>query len=417
MPRSGNLLIIALFMLGLTGCRKPADITFTKWATADSRNQNPENVASNKLVTAGNMVDQQAKLSAKPDSKGRLAAPITTRTNFFPKQKTEARKVIGRSKAEALIAAQSVKTINYVPTGLAMPPPYLSGLRLIGTSLIWDIEEAIHDHDYDKAIIACGSATSLGNSLMSGGANEVTLGASIINQARQKMVPVLGSLSGLQLGKLGSAVQKGSANRPPIYLAIQNEKDNMLLGLQQAQDMFESKKLDQLQARIGISAKDSIDMLKSLEEDPEKAKALFDSIGNDIVARSDFYLKLVKNPGMSGLPPKKDEKKSKLMFYRYFASSIESLLPMLQSTYCRTQLFVLECYLKQKMKLQKPLPASLSAFSKSATIDPFTGEQFYYKAGQMSYLLYSAGQDGIDNGGTTDSSFRKPDFLLEKPHN
>jgi hypothetical protein len=105
------------------------------------------------------------------------------------------------------------------------------------------------------------------------------------------------------------------------------------------------------------------------------------------------------------------------MFYRYFGSSIENLVPMLQSTYCRTQLFILECYLKQKMKLQKPLPRSLSLFSKSAIIDPFTAEPFFYKAGQSSYLLYSAGEDGIDNGGATDSSFRFPDLMLEKPKN
>ncbi|MEI7985120.1 MAG: hypothetical protein WCI55_05780 [Armatimonadota bacterium] len=416
MPRIGNVLFIALLTPGISGCRKPAEVTFTKWATQESRVSNSENSESNRLMATGNTVEQQAKLTAKPDAKGRLAAPITTRTNFFPKQKTEARKVIGNSRAEALSAAQKIKTINYVPTGLALPPPYLSGLRLIGSSIIWDIEDAIHNHDYDKAIVACGSATTLGNSLMSGGANEASLGASLINQARQKMVPILGSLSGFQLGKLGSAIQKASSNRPPIYIAIQNEKDNMLLCLQQAQDLFETKKLDQLQERIGLSTKDSIDLLKGFEKEPEKAKALFDSIGNDIVARSDFYLKLVKNPQMSGLPPNKDEKKSKLMLFRYFSSNLESLVPMMRTTYCRTQLFILECYLKQKMKFQKPLPPSLSAFSESATIDPFTGEKFYYKAGQLSYLLYSAGEDLVDDGGKTDSSFRDPDLLLEKPH-
>jgi hypothetical protein len=417
MPRIGNLFFVALIILGLSGCKKPVSVTFTKWTSPGSGIQNPDNAPSNRLMAAGNAVDLQAKLSAKPDSKGRLAAPITTRTNFFPKQKAEARKVIGASRSVALSAAQTIKSINYVPTGLAVPPPYLSGLRLIGVSLIWDIEDAIQNHDFDKAISACGSATLLGTSLLSGGAYEASLGASIINQSRQKMVPILGSLSGIQLGKLGSAIQKASANRPPIYLAIENEKANMLLGLQQAQDFFESKRLDKLQDRIGPSSKDTIEMLRTYNKDPEKAKALFDWIGNDISARSDWYLRLVKNPQMSELEPKKDEKKSKLMLYRYFGSSIESLVPMLQATYCRTQLFILECYLKQKMKLQKPLPTSLNAFSSKATIDPFTGEQFYYKGGQLSYLLYSAGEDGIDNGGTTDSSFRNPDLLLERPHN
>jgi hypothetical protein len=411
------LLTLALFMFGLSGCRNRAPVAFTHWAPTNTRTSAQPNVASQKLIAAGYAVDQQANLSAKSDLKGKLAAPITTRTTFFPKQKAEARKVIGNYRSQALEASKELSAFNYSPTGLGMSPPYLSGLRLIGMSFIWDIEEAIGNHDYDKAIVACGSATRLGYAMMGGGAYEASLGSSFINDARLRIIPILHSLTGLQLGTLGSALQKSSANRPPMQVSIENERDNMLLGLQQAQDFFENNKLDRLRERLGVSAKDTVDMLESLEKDQEKGKAMFDYIGSDIQARTEWYLKQVRNPRKAGLPPKKDETKSKLMFYRYFGSSIENLVPMLQSTYCRTQLFILECYLKQKMKLQKPLPRSLSLFSKSAIIDPFTAEPFFYKAGQSSYLLYSAGEDGIDNGGATDSSFRFPDLMLEKPKN
>jgi hypothetical protein len=353
---------------------------------------------------------------AKPDKKGRLAAPITTRTNFFPKQKLEARKVIGNARSAAISAVQSIKSLNYAPTGIAPPSTYLSGLKLIGQSILWDIEDAINAHNFDAAIVACGSATRLGYALMSGGAFEASLGTSLINQARQKMIPVLGSLSALQLGKLGSAVQKSMANRPSMEIAIGNERDNLLLGLQQVQDMFESKKLDRLQERLGVSSKDTVDQLRNLEKDPEKGKALFDMLGNDIKDRSGWFLRLVKNPGTTELPPKRDESKSKQMFFRYFASNIDVMVPMMQITYCRTQLFILECYLKQKLKQQQPLPTSLKAFSRSATIDPFTGEEFYYHAGPKSYLIYSAGEDAIDNGGNTDTSSRRPDLWLEGSH-
>lgn len=403
-------------MFGLAGCRKQPPVVFTQWVVPNAESERPESAASAKLVAAGNTVDQQAKLSAKPDSKGRLSSPITTRTTFFPKQKSEARRVIGNSRKDALEAAKSMSYFPYVPTGLASPPAYLSGLRLICMSFVWDIEEAIANHDYPKAIIACGSATRLGFALMGGGAYEASLGSSIINQARQKMVPIMPSLSGLQLGQLASAIQKSSANRPPMQISIENERNNMLVCLQQAQDFFENNKLDRLKEKLGSSSKDTIDFLQSLRDEPEKGKELFDWIGNDISARSEWYLKLVKNPRKAGIPPKKDPAKSKLMIYRYFGSSIENLVPMLQSTYCRTELFILECYLKQKLKTQRPLPTSLKPFSRSAVIDPFTAEPFYYKAGASSYLLYSAGEDGIDNGGTTDSSFRYPDLMLEKAH-
>ena len=416
MPRIGKTLSVALFLLSLAGCRSREAVTFTNWASSSPRSAVDSSGASLKLISAGNAVVQHAKATAKPDSKGRLAAPITARTTFFPKQKAAARKVIGHSRSAALMAAKGVLIFSYRPTGLDMPPEYLSGLRLIGASLLWDIEDAMAAHDYEKAISACGSATTLGYALMSGGAYEASLGASIINQSRQKMVQVLGMLNGIQLGKLGSAIQKASANRTPLQIPIENERDNMLLALQQTQDAFEKNKLTGLQDRIGSSAKDTIEYLQSMEKDQEKGKVLFDWIGNDITARTNWYLKFVKNPRSAGLPPKKDESKAKLMVYRYFGSSIENLVPMLQMTVCRTELFVLECYLKQKLKMQKPLPKSLAAFSKSATLDPFTGEPFYYKAGASSYVLYSAGEDGIDNGGITDSNFRHPDLLLEKAH-
>ena len=417
MPRTGSSYLVALTVVFLAGCKNHAHVEFTKWTAVNSQSRTSVTEASAKLVSAGSAVDQRAKASAKPDSKGKPTSPITTRTTFFPKQKSEARKIIAGSKKDALAAAALIDRMDYVPTGLDQPQPYLGGIRLIGSSLIWDIEEALSNHDYDKAIPACGQATQLGFALMSGGAYEASLGASFINQARQKMIPILGNLSGLQLGKLGSVLQKSSAKRPSLQVAVENERDNMLLGLQQVQDAFEKNRPESLQERLGSSAKDTIDMLQSLEKDQEKGKALFDWIGNDITARTEWYLKLLKNPSSAGLQPKKDETKSKLMIYRYFGSSIENLVPMLQLTYCRTQLFVLECYLKQKLKMGKDLPDSLAKFSRAATIDPFTGEPFYYKASGSSYMLYSAGEDGVDNGGTTDSSGRSRDIQLEKAHN
>lgn len=399
----------------LAGCRKQAPVSFTHWGPTEHA-AGGSSAAFTKLVAAGEEVERRARAAALPDSKGRPTTPVTARTTFFPKQRSEAREVVGQSRSAALAAATDVINFDYTPVGLNPPPAYLGGLRLIGFTLIWDIDEAITNQDYDKAIVGCGSATRLGFALMGGGAFEASLGASLINQARLKMVPYLGSLNALQLGKLGAALQKASLNRPAMQVSVENERDNMLLTLQQAQDMFAENKLDRLLEKLGSSAKDQVDQLQALESDQAKGKELFDWIGNDITTRTEWYLKKVKNPRKVGLPPKLEDKRQYRMLYRYFGSNIENLVPLLQSTYCRTQLFILECYLKQKQKMQRELPTSLRAFSRSAILDPFTGEPFYYKSGDSSYILYSAGEDGIDNGGMTDTSFRYPDMLLEKPH-
>lgn len=414
MPRIGKQIFVGFFIVALVGCRKSAPVSFTHWGPTE-RALDTADPAYARLIAAGQEVDLKARSSVKVDSKGRPSSLLTTRTTFFPKQKAEARAIIGSSANKALQAAGELRSFSYTPVGLGAPPPYLSGLKLIGLSLIWNIEQATADHDLDKAIVACGQATKLGFALMGGGAYEASLGASLINQARAKLVPHIGSLSSNQLGKLGLTLQRASTGRPAMQISVENERDNMLLSLQQAQDMFASNQLDRLQERLGSSAKDQIEQLQSLQDDQEKGKLIFDWIGNDISMRTDWFLKKVKDPRKVGPPPKLDQKKSYAMLYRYFGTNIENLVPLLQSTYCRTQLFVLECYLKQKQKMQKPLPNSLSKFSRSAILDPFTGEPFYYKAGSSSYILYSAGEDGIDNGGKTDSSFRFPDLLLEKP--
>jgi len=415
MPRIGTRFFVACLVVTLVGCRKQASVNFTHWAAKEQSGE-AVTAAFSKLITAGNEVEMRARAAALPDSKGRPTTPITARTTFYPKQRGEARAIVGKSRESALAAVQEIISFNYTPVGLNQPPPYLSGLRLIGLSLIWDVEEAVSNQDYDKAIVGCGSATRLGFALMGGGAYEASLGASLINQARLKMVPYLGSLSASQLGKLGSALQKSSTNRPPMQVSVENERDNMLLSLQQAQDFFADNKLDRLLEKLGTSAKDQIDQLQSLESDQVKGKEIFDWIGNDISVRTEWYLKKVKNPRKVGVPPKLELRKQYRMLYRYFGSNIENLVPLLQSTYCRTQLFILECYLKQKQRQRKELPTTLETFSRSATLDPFTGEPFYYKAGDSSYMLYSAGEDGVDNGGATDTSFRYPDMLLEKPH-
>ncbi|MBI1331761.1 MAG: hypothetical protein GC165_02660 [Armatimonadetes bacterium] len=413
MPRIGTGIFVACLTVAMTGCRKQTPVTFTQWASND-RSTELENAAFTHLIAAGNAVDKQAQIDAGTDSKGRQSTPLTERTTFYPLQKTQALKLIGNWRKAALQAATEMTTFNYKPTGLDNPPRYLAGLRLIGMSMLWDAEDGARSQDYDKAITACGDATRLGFALMGGGAYEASLGASLINQARLDIVKHMGDLSAKQLGNLGAAIQKASANRPPMQVSVENEKDNMLLSLQQAQDLFQAKKLDELLAKMGSSAKDQIDQLDNLEDEPEKAKDLFDWIGRDISVRTEWYMKKVRNPRKVGLPPKLEDRRQFRMMYRYFGTNIENLVPLLQTTYCRTQLLVLECYLMQKQKLRKELPKSLKSFSRSAVLDPFTGEPFYYKAGDTSYLLYSAGEDGIDNGGATDSNFRSPDLLLEK---
>jgi hypothetical protein len=74
---------------------------------------------------------------------------------------------------------------------------------------------------------------------------------------------------------------------------------------------------------------------------------------------------------------------------------------------------MLECYLRQKVKLKTPLPTSLAVFSPQAVRDPFTGKPFFYQSGEGEFKVYSAGSDGIDDGGESNESFDSPDLVIE----
>jgi len=91
------------------------------------------------------------------------------------------------------------------------------------------------------------------------------------------------------------------------------------------------------------------------------------------------------------------------------------ILAMNDATCARTQLLILECVLMSRAKSDGRTPDDLRGFTRSLTIDPYSGQPFVYRTDGKSYRLYSVGSDLVDDNGDTDESFSKPDLTLEKP--
>jgi hypothetical protein len=187
----------------------------------------------------------------------------------------------------------------------------------------------------------------------------------------------------------------------------------MLLALQQAQDIAVTKDYKKLEERLGKSTHDEVSLLESVSRDSAKVASVFDWIGEDIRTRSKWHVEQMRKPNPDVAPPELKSRKNWRVMYRYFASNLDSLSPYVKKCAARTQLFMLECYLRQKVKLKTPMPTSLSAFSPQAVRDPFTGKPFFYKTGAGEFKVYSAGSDGIDDGGESNESFDSPDLVLE----
>lgn len=408
MPRIGVTIFGAL--LCLTGCRSKEEVKFTSWAPEPSAK--PLSGSFARLVQIGEAVEQAARSEAF--YKGKQTPPMTTRTSFFEKEKRQANAIIGGNKAALISLASSKIDFQYQPVGLGEPPIYLRGIRLVGESMLWDMENALAVQNADIAIQRCGQLTRLGSQLLGGGAYEATLGISLIDRARGILAPELGQLGAGQLGVLAKQISGSISSRPGLTVCLENESANMLLALQQAQDIARAKDFKKLEEKLGKSTHDEVALLESVSRDMGKVASVFDWIGEDIRARSKWHIGQMQKPNPDVAPPELKSRKNWKVLYRYFASNLDSLSPYLKKCVARTQLFMLECYLRQKVKLKAPLPTSLFAFSEAAVRDPFTGKPFCYQSGAGEFKVYSAGTDGIDDGGESKESFESPDLVLER---
>lgn len=404
MPRIGSYILICT--LALAGCRSKEEAKFTEWSS--DRTLAPATGSGAKLIEIGEAVEASAIAAARGKS------PITARTTFFSPERKQARAVIGGQGAALLRLSAAGFKVRFTPTGMNQPPRYLRGIRLIGEALIWDQEYAISKQDFSVATMRCGQITRLGLQLMGGGGLEASLGASLIDRSRRLISSNFHQLGAGQLAQLGKALKGALGSAPGLTDPLENERENMLLSLQQAQDLAQKLDFKTLEARMGSSCHDEVTLLASLQKDPSKIAGVFDWIGQDIMKRGDWQIERVRNPKTEAEEPDLKQRKNWRVFYRYFASNLDSLAPMLKRSVARTRLFTLECFLRQKVKIKAPLPAAITEFKGDIITDPFSGSPFHYRSDASAFRVYSVGADLVDDGGETNETFDSPDLVVER---
>jgi hypothetical protein len=88
---------------------------------------------------------------------------------------------------------------------------------------------------------------------------------------------------------------------------------------------------------------------------------------------------------------------------------------MEDSTLARTRLLIIEATILQKVKSGDSAPKDLSEFPAPIRTDPYSGDQFIYRADGKDYRVYSVGADFRDDGGETDwDTYSTPDLKLER---
>jgi hypothetical protein len=111
--------------------------------------------------------------------------------------------------------------------------------------------------------------------------------------------------------------------------------------------------------------------------------------------------------------PKPSSKQPWHSLARHFVLAGGAMLTAGDLTLTRTRLLALSCDLFAISKTSGAVPPDLHVFPLGLNKDPYTGQPFHYVPEGLDFILYSAGSDGVDNGGDTDDTGTQPDLKLE----
>ncbi len=407
MAREGHYRLWALLILPVVeGCHSRPPVTYPEYA--------PAPVAYAPASGSGNGFDAYAMAALDAERDG---GRYLTLVSFYPKQKENAMALVQPDIAQIARATELPFKFQFAARAPFTPAPYQKGWRLIGRSLVWQIQDACKSGDFDKAVATTVLTTRFGFNLTGGSAVDASMGFVIADQARQSLAPNLGKLSPVQLQKLSSGLVDALAKKPPILNAIENETANMKVAVQALQDAYRNDGLQIYTKNLGLDVREPIGYLKDLQPEDPKRQKFFDSLAEYVTAMSDYAKKLATVPASaraSMMPPKMPPDHPWRRLAKYIVRTPLPLPDMDDATVARTRLMIIESELIRRRQLHMELPADLKGFSAPINVDPYTGRPFIYHAEGSDYTVYSVGVDGIDNAGQTDATFTTPDLKLER---
>lgn len=353
------------------------------------------------------------------DEAERDGGPYLSMVSFYPFQRRNAMKATEGALQMLMSAARSGKCdFRFIPTDPFKAPPHQSGWRLLGRDLVWNIDQAIQNHDYDAAVEYANVATRFGFDISGGGAIDASLGLAIANDARQAIAPAMDHMGAAQLERLSSGIAEALRNKPPLKDTLEHEHENMLEGVQAVQDAYRDQRFEELGQELGPDSRSAIDFLQDLKrKDYSKRPKYFESFaseGDREVAWAEQVADIPVQQRLSNPEPKPVGERPWKKFSKEFFSSVKPLLEMNDQTLARTRLLILEASIMSQVKSTGSAPKDLSGFDEAIRTDPYSGKPFVYSADGSDYHVYSVGSDFRDDGGQTDETYTQPDLKLEK---
>jgi hypothetical protein len=392
----------SLAALGMvfSGCRAPAPAPYPTWSVA-AANPSPDPT-----------FDLYVQAAKEAETKG---AKYLGRVYFYPDQRKAAAEMVAEPFRKVIQASGRSGKFPFRPH-----PPFTlrenqRGWGLLGRVFAWKIADSCEAGDYGNAIQLACAGSRFGFDLTGGGAMDAALGLSIADEVRRAIAPWIKSMTPAQQMALAAGMTAALPRLAPASQIIENEKQNMLRGVQAVQDAYQKQDLETLQKELGPTVKEAVEYLQNLRKEGDPARVAY---FNGFAAEAETLTTYQKQ--MAGLPaldrrsrpePTLAEERPWRRFARHFFETQPLILKSYDATVARTRILIVSARILAERK--SGFPRDLSRQPKELATDPYTGQRFLYHHDAAQFSLYSVGPNLKDDGGESDATFSSPDLVLE----
>jgi hypothetical protein len=337
---------------------------------------------------------------------------LIDRVSFTPGQMETA--VSRLNSAMATVAGAAASGEEYAPRSPFEIDNRQKAWRLIGRAYAWKASIAIDKEEWGTAAAACVDAHRFAAAMAHGDVGDVSIGVASAAEARMVIAPRLEQMPPDALKALADGMQKALASSPNPENTLANEAKRARLAIQHLQDQFSKRDMEGIKADYGRKAKDGVNALGRL--DSNSAAAFFQGLAAEADTTASWQAVQAQSPTTqrSGAQTFGPGDRPWAEFSRHIFQPMESFVEMRDIYIARGRLLILAARIESQIKTAGRAPASLAIFEPALRTDPFTGEDFRYRAAAEEYRLYSVGEDGSDSGGDSDDSGLTPDLILEK---
>ncbi len=402
---SRRTLLLALGVVFMTssGCGQKSPPVFPTYSSPPATvTQNPG--PASQIIQIGKQIS---------DSVGSSLVQV----QFTPRQSKTLEATISPFILQVQTALQSPCQLQFSVSNPFAPSQSNLGLALLGRVLSWRILDDLTTQNGDDAIQMFLLGTKLGFLLDGGDAQDAIIGDQIADAVRKALMTNLLSLGASQLESLASGVQSVLAERPPRSVTVQNEAATLMNIVETIQDSTLQGKQEDMARILGPSARLSLSALVHLQSENSASQInFFTHLANQAKQQSSWLEANANFPTSKRAAPLKYKVTAAAPWKElaaYLMTTGNSWLQVDDATLARTRLLILYCLLEVQIKTGHAPPPTLSVADTATRTDPFTGKPFFYVPSQHGFLLYSAGENGLDDGGSTDPTFTYPDLFLE----